>query len=60
MTNNQVPLGIETQLQKLVYDLNIARRDGTLLQVANILADIQSAARKAEWAVNDLLRKPCS
>ncbi len=59
MTNNHTELlGVETTLQTLLYKLNIARRDGTLLQVANVLADIQAQARKYEFAVNDLLR-PC-
>ena len=59
MTNNHTELlGVETTLQSMLYELNLARRDGTLLQVANILADIQKTARDYEWAVNDLLR-PC-
>lgn len=59
MTNN-IPqlLGIETKLRGLLYEYNMATREGTLKQMANRLADIQALARQAEWELNDLIFPP--
>ncbi len=59
MTNNHAELvGVETQLRRLLYEYNMATREGTLKQMANKLADIQDLARKAEWACNGLIFPP--
>ena len=59
MTNN-IPqlLGVETKMRQLLYQYNMAQREGTLKQMAGRLADIQALARKAEWELNDLIFPP--
>ena len=59
MTNN-VPqlLGVETKLRKLLYELNIATRDGTLKQMANRYMEIKTLAQEAEYVCTDLIFPP--
>jgi hypothetical protein len=59
MTNNHSELcGVETQLRKLIYEYNMATREGTLKQMANRLKAIGDLATKAEWVCNGLIFPP--
>jgi hypothetical protein len=46
--------GVETTLKKLVKDLNMAEREGTLKDVENALAAIEVEAREAKYIAERL------
>ena len=59
MTNN-IPqlLGVESKLRKLLYEYNMATREGTLKQMANRLMEIKTIAQQAEYVCTDLIFPP--
>jgi hypothetical protein len=58
MTNNHIELvGVETDLKSLLYKLNEAARDGTLMDFADTLTEIGYAALKAGLKVNEIRRQ---
>ena len=59
MTNN-IPqlLGAETEAKRLIYEINIATRDGTLKQMANRWMELKTLAQKAEYVCTDLIFPP--
>ncbi len=59
MTNNYPELcGVETQLKQLLYEYNMAQREGTLKQMANRLKMIGDVATKYESVATRILFPP--
>lgn len=59
MTNNYPELcGVESYLKKLLYEYNMAQREGTLKQMANRLKLIGDVATKYEAVATKLLFPP--
>ncbi len=59
MTNNHPELvGVETQLRRLIYEYNMATREGTLKQMANRLMLIKDLAKAAETVCTNLIFPP--
>ena len=59
MTNN-IPqlLGVETKMKQLLYQYNMATREGTLKQMANRMMEIRDLAKYAETVCTDLIFPP--
>lgn len=56
MTNNHPELlGVETKLRQLVDKLNLAMRDGTLLEVEEWFAAIEVESREARYTATRLM-----
>jgi hypothetical protein len=59
MTNNHPELcGVEQQLKNLLYEYNMATREGTLKQMANRLKLIGDVATQAEAVATKLIFPP--
>lgn len=54
MTNNQLA-GVETKLRQLIEKLNLAMRDGTMLEVEEWLAAIEVEARESRYTAARLM-----
>jgi hypothetical protein len=59
VTNNYPELcGVYTQLNRLLYEYNMATREGTLKQMANRLKEIGDLATAAEGVATQLIFPP--
>lgn len=59
MTHN-IPqlLGVETTMRRLLYEYNMASREGTVKQMANRMMEIKDLAKYAETVCTDLIFPP--